>query len=90
MKVRVIQTNKMPRWRYIKRYKDSDKVDEMYFSTLTEIADYLNEPKQNVAHFTSEKTDIKHAYRGTIKRWEGVEITRMKVKKIITYAVDEE
>lgn len=86
MKVREVRTNKIPRWRLTKRYDDSDKVDIFIFASLTEIADYLNEPFQNVAKFTCKNSyACKKAYRGTMKRWKNIQIEKVKYYKLVTF-----
>jgi|GEM_PF-5208002 hypothetical protein len=89
-KVKEIRLNKIPRWRLTKRYECSDKVDTFIFSSLYEIADYLHEPLQNVAKYTSKNEyAVKKAYAGTMKRWKYVHIEKVKYKKMITFVVDE-
>tara|TARA_Y100001938_G_scaffold10615_1_gene13085 strand:- start:2780 stop:3094 length:315 start_codon:yes stop_codon:yes gene_type:complete len=94
MKIETIYTNEMPRWRYIKRYTDDDgneKVIKKFFKNLYDLSEYIDEPVSNIQKFTCDhqgyKTKMK--YRTTMKRWEGVEITKMKFKKFITYVLDE-
>ncbi len=94
MKVETIYSNEKPTWRFTKRYTDDDgneKVIKKFFKNLNSIAEYLNEPVQNVAKFTCDQSGYrtKMKYRTTKKRWEGIEITRMKYKKYISYVLDE-
>jgi hypothetical protein len=89
-KVKEIRLNKIPRWRVIKRYDNSDKVDIFTFSSLYEISDFLDEPFQNVAKYTSKNEyACKQAYRGTMKRWKNIHIEKVKYKKMVTFVVDE-
>jgi hypothetical protein len=89
-KVKEIRLNKIPRWRLIKRYDNSDKVDKFVFSSLYEISDFLQEPLQNVAKYTCNNSyAVKKAYAGTMKRWKNIHIEKVKYKKMVTFVIDE-
>ena len=95
MKMIVDYTNEIPKWRLIKIYKDengNEKIIKKYFKNLQGIADFLDESLQNVGKFTCNangyKTKMK--YQPTIKRWKGIQIDKMKVKKVITYELIED
>ncbi len=45
MKIETIYSNKMPRWRYIKRYTDDDgieKVIKKFFKNLYDLSEYID------------------------------------------------
>lgn len=89
-RVKEIKMNKIPRWRLIRRYENSDKVDKFIFSSLQEIAQFLGESFQNVSKFTSKNDNTcKQKYLATIKRWKYVDIQKCKYKKLITYVEDD-